>query len=317
MTNLKGSDKELFFNKGYLIKENIISNQSIDRIKNGLQETIIKIIRIVIKNRQEVDYYMSLPFETCLSELYEKNIEAAQLVLKNIRAGNYRGEAMLEAIRNPNLVNFLTNFLGKNITASSIYRVRPKIPNYPRGEVPWHQDAGYQLPHCDKKLVITCWIPLVESTIENGCLWVAPNMHKEGILEHFTGGPAGFLEIPRKLITTQPIPVEIKAGSVLFMTQLTPHASFRNYSKSIRWSLDIRYQDFEVPSNVGFEPNSYFKNREEVNMACSPSEAYIIVKDSSNPNNEMKDPEEFAKLRMDWEIASKKMYNPSVRWKSK
>ena len=82
MTNLKGSDRELFFNKGYLIKENIISNQSIDRIKNGLQETIIKIIRIVIKNRQEVDYYMSLPFEKCLSELYEKNIEAAQLVLK-------------------------------------------------------------------------------------------------------------------------------------------------------------------------------------------------------------------------------------------
>ena len=41
-------------------------------------------------------------------------------------------------------------------------------------------------------------------------------------------------------------------------------------------------------------------------MACSPSEAYIIVKDSSNQNNEMKDPEEFAKLRVDWEIASKK-----------
>ena len=74
----------------------------------------------------------------------------------------------------------------------------------------------------------------------------------------------------------------------------------------IRWSLDIRYRDFEVPSNVGFEPNSYFKNREEVNMACSPGEAYIIVKDFLDQNNEMKDPEEFAKLRVDWEIASKK-----------
>ena len=52
-------------------------------------------------------------------------------------------------------------------------------------------------------------------------------------------------------------------------------------------------------------------------MACSPGEAYIIVKDSSNQDNEMKDPAEFAKLRMDKEIASKKMYNPSVRWKSK
>ena len=68
---------------------------------------------------------------------------------------------------------------------------------------------------------------------------------------------------------------------------------------------------------MGLQPNSYFKNREEVNMACSPGEAYIIVKDSLDQNNETKDPEEVAKLRMDWEIASKKMYNPSVRWKSK
>ena len=52
-------------------------------------------------------------------------------------------------------------------------------------------------------------------------------------------------------------------------------------------------------------------------MACSPGEAYIIVKDSLDQNNETKDPREVAKLRMDWEIASKKMYNPSVRWKSK
>ena len=36
-------------------------------------------------------------------------------------------------------------------------------------------------------------------------------------------------------------------------------------------------------------------------MACSPGEAYIIVKDSSDQNNEMKDPEEFAKLKMDQE----------------
>ena len=68
---------------------------------------------------------------------------------------------------------------------------------------------------------------------------------------------------------------------------------------------------------MGLQPNSYFKNREEVNMACSPGEAYIIVKDSSDQNNEMQDPEKFTKLRMDREIASKKMYNPSVRWKSK
>ena len=52
-------------------------------------------------------------------------------------------------------------------------------------------------------------------------------------------------------------------------------------------------------------------------MACSPGEAYIVVKDSSDQNNEMKDPEEFAELKMDWGNCIKKMYNPSVRWKSK
>ncbi len=42
---------------------------------------------------------------------------------------------------------------------------------------------------------------------------------------------------------------------------------------------------------MGLQPNSYFKNREEVNMACSLGEAYIIVKDSLDQSNEMKDPE--------------------------
>jgi ectoine hydroxylase-related dioxygenase (phytanoyl-CoA dioxygenase family) len=37
-----------------------------------------------------------------------------------------------------------------------------------RRESPWHQDIGY-VP-TDPAHYLTCWIPIVDATIENGCI---------------------------------------------------------------------------------------------------------------------------------------------------
>ena len=55
---------------------------------------------------------------------------------------------------------------------------RPKLPKLGRGDVPWHQDSGYVAAHCDKQLIITCWIPLVDATPENGCVQILPRTHR-------------------------------------------------------------------------------------------------------------------------------------------
>ena len=54
-------------------------------------------------------------------------------------------------------------------------------------------------------------------------------------------------ELPKGEIVT----CEMPRGSVLLMNQLTPHRSTENYSDSVRWSIDLRWQRPDEPS--GFE----------------------------------------------------------------
>lgn len=46
---------------------------------------------------------------------------------------------------------------------------------------------GYTMAHCDQTLVVTAWVPLVDATIENGCMYVLPWRFDQGILPHKTG----------------------------------------------------------------------------------------------------------------------------------
>lgn len=40
----------------------------------------------------------------------------------------------------------------------------------------------------------------------------------------------------------------MKVGSVLFLNQLVPHRSFENHSDKVRWSVDLRWQNPNLPS---------------------------------------------------------------------
>ena len=67
----------------------------------------------------------------------------------------------------------------------------------------------------------------------------SPNRIRSGVYRHYTGGQGGYLEIAREdLPTPEPIACPMRAGSVLFMTNLTPHASFENNTDIVRWGVD-------------------------------------------------------------------------------
>jgi len=100
----------------------------------------------------------------------------------------------------------------------------------------WHQDEIY-IPTRDRSLV-GAWIALDDATIENGCLWVAPKSHKTGYLypqrphnndDEFDFAPEsyGFGEL-------ETIPVEVKAGSVVFFNGYLLHRSHKNRSNIFR-----------------------------------------------------------------------------------
>jgi len=95
----------------------------------------------------------------------------------------------------------------------------------------WHQDEDY-IPSRDRSL-IGAWIALDDATVENGCLWVIPGSHRDGILwpqyphkdPRFDCAHESY-DFP--YTDTDAIPVEVKAGSVVFFNGYLLHRSLPN-----------------------------------------------------------------------------------------
>lgn len=109
----------------------------------------------------------------------------------------------------------------------------------------WHQDEVY-IPTRDRSLT-GAWIALDDATRENGCLWVVPGSHRPGYLYperdatnveeyDFAGEAYGFDD------STQ-IPVEVKAGAVVFFNGYVLHSSLKNRSNSYRRVLVNHYMN--------------------------------------------------------------------------
>jgi len=98
----------------------------------------------------------------------------------------------------------------------------------PERSFPWHQDNGYNfvLP----QQYLTCWIALTDATVENGCPWVVPGVHRHGTLNHRLTD-AGWQCL------TEPdgaLPVPARAGSMLVFSSLTPHRTGPNRTPDVR-----------------------------------------------------------------------------------
>ncbi len=232
--------------------------------------------------------------------------------------GGHTGREMFNILTHPKLLDAISSLVGPEIIASSVYRIRPKLPGMSRGIVPWHQDSGYFEAHCDKSLIVTCWIPLVDATPDNGCLQVLPRAHRAGVIPHKTGGNAGFLviedgDLPEVDATAIDVPVPL--GGALLMTNLTPHCSTANTSDQIRWSVDLRYQSADVPTNAFQGPSEFSLSVPEVNIACYPPEGDFVVRSAKNQSM-VHDYETFCKRRLDYDLAEipapKRGWQPAV-----
>ena len=103
-------------------------------------------------------------------------------------------------------------------------------------EFPWHQDNGYT--YVEPQQYLTCWTPLVDVDVENGCPWVAPGMHKLGTLEHWRTdtGLRCLDEAP------QAQPAEARRGDVIVFSSLTPHRTGPNLrAGTVRKAYILQY----------------------------------------------------------------------------
>lgn len=294
------TDEQLqqFEQEGYVAVEGVLGEDILAQVIAELTEEVDSRARELVAGGELSQTFEEYPFETRLAKISAETDKVA----RSIWHGGLTGPAFFNLITYPRLLDVAEQLCGPELVASSVYRLRPKIPNYNYGAVPWHQDSGYFEPYCDNSLVLTVWVPLVDADVDNGCLWVLPRAHQGAVLRHKRHESKSYLMIPDEEIPgrDQAVPVPVKKGGVLLMTNRTPHVSFENNTDIVRWSMDLRYQSAALPTNAVIERLSgeSVPNAEEgVPMACYPPEADFLVRSRQRPQSVVQDAAEFHRLR--------------------
>lgn len=132
-------------------------------------------------------------------------------------------------------VEIAAALLGPNVRVywdQSVYK-RPEA----KRDFPWHQDNGYG--PIEPLHYLTCWIALEDVAIDNGCIWIQPGTHRQGVVEHRqteVGKQCYFGSDPG-------MPVPLKKGGMAVFSSLLFHRSTANVSSSVRKGYILQYSE--------------------------------------------------------------------------
>jgi len=294
MASLTEEQVEQFHREGYLLVEALFDPEAdIEPITEEYKGVLDNLANELYANGEISSIYADLPFGQRLIEIYKESGKVhAQYFDFSLPQADVRedtpfwvGPAVFNALRNEKLLDAVESIIGPEIYSNPVQHVRLKPPEHltPKdaegrvqlGKTPVHQDNGVILPEADQADILTVWFPLWDATVENGCLVVWPNSHRQGLLDHCPSH--GGLRIPGRLLNGKAKSMPMKRGDALFMHKLTVHASHSNHSANIRWSFDLRYNPIGQPTGRGSFPG-------------------FIARSRQNSSTELRDPAEWARL---------------------
>ena len=88
-----------------------------------------------------------------------------------------------QLVTHPRILDAVEDIIGPNLIvhSTSIFYKKPGDGQF----VSWHQDGYYW--NLNEPALVTAWVALSDSTLENGCLRVVKGSHRRGIVRHNTG----------------------------------------------------------------------------------------------------------------------------------
>jgi phytanoyl-CoA hydroxylase len=181
-------------------------------------------------------------------------------------------ESMTRCVAHPSYVDVLTQIIGPNVKCmqSMLFIKASGKP----GQA-WHQDE-YYIPTRDGSLT-GGWLAMDDATVENGCLWILPGSHRRKVIypqkankedRRFDCAGVSY-QFPYR--DEDSVPVEVKAGSIVFFNGYLLHRSLPNHAKAgYRRVLVNHYMSAE-----SFLP--WFPPREGESMATADSRDILMI----------------------------------------
>jgi ectoine hydroxylase-related dioxygenase (phytanoyl-CoA dioxygenase family) len=225
------SQIQSYMEQGYLIVSGVISR---DEIGELLADTL-KLLR------GGYECPVLAPLSESMSD------EAVMRSFLGIMQPHYISPVMLTYVKHSRICGMLSQLIAAHVPywdgsvkcMQSMIFTKP--PDYP-GQA-WHQDELY-IPTRDRSLA-GAWIALDDATVENGCLYVISQSHRMGYLypqePHDRPGEWDFAPLSYGFDDSGAMPVEVKAGDVIFFHGYILHCSYKNRSQMYRRAMVNHY----------------------------------------------------------------------------
>ncbi|MDU8942072.1 phytanoyl-CoA dioxygenase family protein [Ovoidimarina sediminis] len=200
------------------------------------------------------------------------------------------GAAVFDLVTAPEILDIVEDIIGPEITSNPIQHVRIKPPSGMLaadevrahvGGTDWHQDRAVALQSADLTDMMTVWVAITDATIENGCLQVAPRL-ADKILPHCpyrqTAIARGFVD------ESAGVPLPVRAGGIVLIDPMLPHASLENRSDGIRWSFDLRYSRTGQPTGRDHFPDFIARSAESPGTELRDWQVWKIMWETAREN---------------------------------
>ena len=263
MAALTAGQKEHFDEYGFVHVEDVFDpERDIDPFIDEFAGVLNSLVDRLLAEGKILSDYSELPFGNRVTKIYGESKEIHNQHLDFSLPQNgvkpdtpfWAGPAIFGALTALGVLDVAESIVSPEIYSNPVQHVRIKVPesvsprdendNVMFGATPWHQDAGVVNPEADETNILTVWFPLMDASVENGCLAVVPGSHRGELLTHCPGyRDRPGLQIPENLFNIgDSMPVPVKRGGALLLTKKTVHSSLPHVSDRIRWSFDLRYQ---------------------------------------------------------------------------
>lgn len=139
-------------------------------------------------------------------------------------------------------------------------------PPFIGSEKPWHQDNAY-FNWIPLEKVATASIALDDTTIQNGCMHVLPGGHTLGALKHHHTIDCEILD--DRIEKDRAVPVELKAGGVIYFSAMLPHQTQPNRTAGRRRALQFQYRGVSTKQVSKEEFGKVFAEEDGTPASCA------------------------------------------------